>query len=119
MKAGDIAAVILALVAMLTAIWAVVRFLFAPHIETAIGSAIDKKVGPRLAELPTLTTAVDRLTTAIERQSTDTERLMTTQEEITLEVHGLSTNVADLTTRTAVLEERSLPKSPRKRRASQ
>jgi hypothetical protein len=112
MKAGDIAAVILALVAMLTAIWAVVRFLFAPHIETAIGSAIDKKVGPRLAELPTLTTAVDRLTTAI-------ERLMTTQEEITLEVHGLSTHVADLTTRTAVLEERSMPKSPRKRRASQ
>jgi hypothetical protein len=118
MKAEVLASWIVAGIALLTTSWATVRFLFAPHIEKAIGSAIDTKVGPRLAELPTLTTAVDRLTTAIERQTADTEDLTTTQQELATEVHELSINVADIETRTAVLEERTAPKRPPKRKAS-
>lgn len=117
----DIGTVAEAMVATATAggvAWALGKWIIGPHLRETIKETVTETVGPQLAEVPTLTTAVTELTGAIREQNRDTSRLTNGLDELRVEVHGLRDDFGQLAERTATLEGAAAakPKRARQRR---
>jgi len=107
----------IATVAVLGLGYSALRWIFAPHLRQTIQTTIDDTVGPRLEEMPKLTTAVSELTSAIREQNRDSEDLKNGMNELKIEVHGLRGDFGELRERTARLEGEREAK-PRRRKAA-
>jgi hypothetical protein len=110
---------VFATLAILSVLWAAMRWIFTPHVKKAIASTINDTVGEQLKEVPTLTRAVEKLSAVIDRQSNDTERLTSSMDGLSGKVEALSEGFADLRERTATLEGAKGIRTNRGRRKSQ
>ena len=90
--------------AVFASLWGIVNFVFAPRMKLSIQETITELVAPQIAEVPKLTSAVERLTAALEHQSHDTQKLNTSIENLDSKIDLLNRDMSELSERTATLE---------------